>query len=343
MAAARLGGDPAGEAKKARAAISFAGLVELFLAHQQKRIRSKTYRELGRHLENHAKSLHGKRADAVGQRDIVGLLQAVTERGPILANRVRSSISAAYSWGMKAGLVTSNPVAATFKPAEERARDRVSSDHELGLIWRCTGASTDHDRIVRLLMLTGARREEVAGIRWSEITRRDDGTAVWVLPAERSKNRRALELILPSMIVGLLPMPRERDGSVRDLLFGEGRGPFSGWSQCKARLDKRITEANGGRPIAPWVLHDLRRTFVTRLNDLGVEPHIIEALVNHVSGQATAGVAGVYNRSAYSVQKAAALKTWSKHIARIAGIDNDPLFCGGQTHDGSAALAEVVQ
>jgi integrase len=154
-------------------------------------------------------------------------------------------------------------------------------------------------------------------MRWSEITRRDDGTAIWVLPAERSKNRRAHELILPPMIVGMLPTPRnERDGSARELLFGEGRGPFSGWSQCKARLNKRIAQANGGKPIVSWVLHDLRRTFVTRLNDLGVEPHIIEALVNHASGRATAGVAGVYNRSAYATQKRAALELWCHHVAQ---------------------------
>jgi integrase len=334
LAAARLGGDPSGEAKEARAAISFAGLVERFLAHQRKRVRSTTYTELARHLENHAKPLHGKRAEAVGQRDIVGLLQAVTERGPIIANRVRSSISSTYAWGMKAGLVTSNPVVATFKPAEERARDRVLSDDELDIIWRCTGAATDHDRIVRLLMLTGARREEVAGIRWSKITRSDDGTAVWVLRAERSKNRRAHELILPPMIAGLLPAPRyERGGVLRDLLFGEGRGPFSGWSQCKTRLDKRIAEANGGT-IAPWVLHDLRRTFVTRLNDVGVEPHIIEALVNHVGGVARAGVAGIYNRSAYGAQKSAALVLWTEYVGQLTSAGRRG---GGRTarKDGS--------
>jgi hypothetical protein len=95
LATAKLGGDPAGEAKEARTAISLGGLVDQFLAHQQKRIRPRSYEELARHLTSHAKLLHGKRADAVGQRDIVGLLQTVTERGPILANRVRSSISSA--------------------------------------------------------------------------------------------------------------------------------------------------------------------------------------------------------------------------------------------------------
>jgi integrase len=261
--------------------------------------------------------LHGKRADAIGQRDIVGILQAMIERGPILANRVRSSISAAYTWGMKAGLVTSNPVAATFKPAEEHPRDRVLSDDELVLIWRYADSVSHHDIIVRLLMLTGARREEIAGLRWSEITRREDGTAVWVLPGERSKNHRAHELILPPMIIGLLPVARDDGGARRALIFAAGKGSFSSWSSGKEHLDQRIAGANSGAPIAPWVLHDLRRTFVTRLNDLGIEPHVIEALVNHASGRATVGVAGVYNRSAYATQKAAALLMWTRHVAML--------------------------
>jgi integrase len=320
LSSAKLGGDPAGEVKQSRAAITFSGLVDQFLARQRKRMRPRSFAELRRHLEADAKVLLTKKAEAVTQRDVVALLQTVTERGPVLANRVRSSISSAYSWGMKAGLVGSNPVAATFKPAEERARDRVLSDDELALIWRCTSAGTDHDHIVRLLMLTGARREEIAGMGWSEIMLRVDETACWVLPGERSKNRRAHELVLPQMIMSLLPVPRlEKNGSRRDLIFGEGKGPFSGWSQCKIRLDKRIAAANSGEPIVPWVLHDLRRTFVTRLNDLGVEPHIIEALVNHASGHARAGVAGIYNRSAYGPQKAAALQRWCDHVAALTG------------------------
>jgi integrase len=219
---------------------------------------------------------------------------------------------------MKAGLVSSNPIATTFKPAEERTRDRVLTDAELALVWRCTGSAADHDQIVRLLMLTGARREEIAGIRWSEITLRDGRTALWVLPAERSKNRRAYEVVFPQIVTELLPAPRyEQDGTRRDLIFGARRGPFSGWSNCKTRLDERIATANGGTPIAPWVLHDLRRTLVTRLNDLGVEPHVIEALVNHTGGAAKAGVAGVYNRSAYGPQKREALALWCDHIGRL--------------------------
>ena len=265
-------------------------------------MKPRSYVELQRHLDVHAKPLHGQPVPKVTQRAIVELLQKIAQAAPVAANRVRASLSAMFAWGMKAGLVTANPVTATFKPAEETPRERVLTNTELRLIWACTGGDHGHDRIVRLLLVTGARREEIAGMAWSEITTNPAGTATWILPGLRSKNGLAHELVLPPMVAALLPPERKgADGEVRALLFGEGDGPFSGWSRCKGRLDARLAEANAKaegakapKPIPAWVLHDLRRTFVTRLNDLGVEPHIVEALVNHSSGAARAGVASVH-------------------------------------------------
>lgn len=336
IAAVRLGGDPAGQAKEARdaakAAFTLGELVERYLKHQKARMRQRSYEELRRHLggakEGQSRPRHGKPLDAaqlhgypatrVTQRMLVELLQEIADAAPTTANRVRASLSALFTWGMKAGLVTANPVVATFKPAEEKPRERVLSDGELKLIWLCTAGGADHDRIARLLMLTGARREEIAGLRWSELTENEDGSVTWALPSERSKNGLPHLLTFPPFAASLLP-GRRRDArhEPRDLIFGQGAGSFSGWSRCKERLDTRIAAANGGKPIAPWVLHDLRRTLVTRLNDLGVEPHIIEALVNHSGGVAKAGVAGVYNRSAYGPQKAAALILWCDHISGL--------------------------
>lgn len=333
LASAKTGGDAVGEAKQAKVersnAIALGELVERYLAHQKTRLRPRSYEELRRHLaapkEGSApKPRHGRALDIapllkkpatkVTRRDVVELLEGIAAVAPVQANRVRASLSALFSWGMRTGRVEVNPVGATFWPAQEKPRERVLSDKELTLIWQCTSGDADHDRIVRLLLLTGARREEIAGMAWSELTLHDDGSATWLLPTSRAKNKRALELALPVLAVSQLS-PRRKG---RELVFGDGAGSFSGWSRCKERLDARIAKANAAA-ISGWTLHDLRRTFVTRLNDLGVEPHIIEALVNHAGGIARAGVAGIYNRSAYSSQKAAALQLWCGHVASLAG------------------------
>jgi integrase len=312
LSAIRLGVDPE---RRQKAAISLRELASHYLAHQQGRLKPRSYEELRRHLEVHAAPLHSRRINEVGQRDIVKLLQAVAAKAPTTANRVRSSLSAMFAWGMKAGLVLANPVSATFQPAVEQSRDRVLSDDELSWVWACTDDDSDYRRIVQILALTGQRRDEVAGMRESELVRHGDGTITWTIPGSRSKNGLPNDLLLPPMIATLIPAAPRKG---RELLFGDGEKGFAGWSKSKRRLDAAI--ANAGHSMPHWVLHDLRRTFVTRLNDLGVAPYIIEAAVNHRSGVAKAGIAGVYNKSNYVPQKRAALALWCDHIAQIIAI-----------------------
>jgi integrase len=306
----RLGETPLGQ----RDGIAVDELITRYLAHQEPRVRASTMRELRRHLLVDARSLHARRSHQIGQRDVVALLQGIAARAPVSANRTRVALSGMFAWGMKAGLVKTNPVAATFVPSPEAPRSRVLSDAELALVWAATNDGGNYSKVVRLALLTGARRQEVAGIRESEITRHADGSATWVLPGARAKNHRPNELVLPPMIAALLPEPRD-DGP----LFGRGVSGLSGWTKRRQQLDARIAEvaANDGGEMPCWRLHDLRRTFVTRLNDLGIEPHVIEALINHVSGLARAGVAGVYNLASYRAQKHAALIRWCAHIIEI--------------------------
>jgi integrase len=268
----------------------------------------------------------------IGRRDIMEVLQAVAvASGPTSANRVRAHLSAAWTWALRAGECEGdNPVAFTPKPATERARDRVLSDKELALIWRCTGAASDYERIVRLLMLTAARREEVGGMAWAEVRLSGGGRGVWTIRSARSKNGREHELPLTALAVAQLPPAGERA-----LLFGrEDETSFSGWSAAKARLDlamgrelaRQFREREGRDPapcevaLKPWRLHDLRRTFATWSNEHGIAPHIVEAVLNHVSG-ARAGVAGVYNHAAYREQKGAALNAWSAHVSGLTSKD----------------------
>jgi hypothetical protein len=320
LSAIHRGHDPADEARKRRAAITVRKLVELYLDHQQRRMKPRSYVELRRHLEVHSKPLHLRLTVDVTQRDIVVLLQALAATAPIAANRARAGLSSMFVWGMKAGLVPANPVAATFKPGEERSRERTLSDEELGWIWDYAGDDRDYGILTKLLMLTGARRAEIGGMSEGELARHADGSITWVLPRERAKNGRPNELILPPMIAAVLPSPRVgKDGVQRQFLFGTGKGGFSGWAKCKRQLDVAIVAA--GHTMSPWVLHDLRRTLVTRMNDLGVEPHVVEALVNHTTGSSRDRVAGTYNLSPYRVQKRDALALWCRHIEAIIGTE----------------------
>ena len=322
-----LGADPQADRKAARQAVRVAQLVEAYLADAGRRLKPRSLVEVQRHLNNHAKPLHQDAAVLVGRADVVRLLDGIARSGgPVAANRVRSSLSAMWMWGLRSGTVTGeNPVAYVPKPGTEASRERVLADAELALIWQATGKDHDHDRIVRLLLLTGARREEVGGIGWSEI----EGP-LWTLPRARSKNGLPHEVPLGPLALAQLPVRR----GDRALVFGEGEGGFSGWSRCKARLDGRIADTRseafekahgmppkpGEIPTMAWTLHDLRRTVSTWLSENGTEPHVVEAVLNHVSGKAKAGVAGVYNRAAYREPKRAALARWEAHVRGLAEL-----------------------
>ena len=159
--------------------------------------------------------------------------------------------------------------------------------------------------------MTGQRRDEIAALRWDEI---DFNREVISLPGERTKNGRAHDIAMTGMVRALLEAQQKKDD--RPFVFGRGEGGYSGWSRSKERLDKRIKEAGGGKAIASWVLHDLRRTAATRMADLGVQPHVIEAVLNHVSGH-KGGIAGIYNRAQYTAERARALALWDDHIAAV--------------------------
>jgi integrase len=121
-------------------------------------------------------------------------------------------------------------------------------------------------------------------------------------------------------IVEAVPKQKERDR-----IFGSREGAFSGWSKSKAALDARIgadinrragEAGEKPKPMPEWRLHDIRRTVATRLADLGTMPHVVEAILNHVSGHRT-GVAGIYNRATYATEKRAALDLWAEHLSEL--------------------------
>jgi integrase len=311
----KLGHDPASDKVEAQrqASETFLPSAEQFLEIKRMEYRPGSFREIRRHLLLHAKPLHHLPVARITLRDIADLIASVGKQsGSVTANRVRSSLNVLFVWLIQNGRVPANPVVNTGKNAE-RSRARVLSPAELKLVWNNAGAGDQGDQyasIIRLLMLTGARANEVACLRWSEIA---DGQIV--LPGERTKNKREHRLPLsPAAAEIIRRQPARAD---RDLVFGDRTGGFSGWSRCKERLDERIAKANG-KPLPDWTVHDLRRSTATHMAEIGIQPHIIEAVLNHVSGH-QGGIAGIYNRATYEKDKRDALIRWADWL--VASVE----------------------
>ncbi len=277
------------------------------LAVKQGTYRANSYRVCSLYLTKPAYfgALHAMPVNDVQRIDVARCLNAITRKsGHATTGRARAALSSLFTWAMKQGQATHNPVIGTENPITA-SRDRVLSDVEIAEIWRACG-DDDFGKVIRLLILTGCRREEIGGLRWGEINR-DAGTIT--LPSERVKNRHAHVLPIAPMAMQIIRSIQERVGRVH--LFGDrSAAGFNAWSAHMRELGKRLHHG-----IAPWKLHDLRRSLASWLADHGdVEPHIIEAILNHYSGHRS-GVAGVYNRAKYSRQIRAALALWADHLS----------------------------
>jgi integrase len=237
--------------------------------------------------------------------DIVDVLDRVSSRAPILANRLHAVLNAFFGWARKKRLTVSNPCIDLDRPAEERSRDRVLDDKELRKVWLAAGElGHPHTGIVRLLILTGQRRNEIAGLRWSEV---DLEERALHLPATRTKNGRPHDVPLSAQALATVAgLPRLVDA---DLVFTIKRKPITGFSRMKERLDA----ASG---VADWTLHDVRRTVASGLQRLGTRLEVTEAVLNHRSGS-MAGIVGVYQRHDYAAEKRDALARWADHVDAV--------------------------
>jgi integrase len=314
LAAVRLGRDPAGEKASARMrtfdTLGAAG--HAFLTRQKARLRPRSYAASERYLLDSFRPLHSLPLAGITRRDIAQrLAELAVSSGPSAADRARATLSALFGWAMREGLTDTNPVLATNRQATGRGRERVLSDSELADVWRHAGDGA-YGTVVKLLILTGQRREEIGALQWAEI---DLAAGLIRLPAGRTKNGRAHDVPLSAPAVDLLQaLPRTGPA-----VFGTRAAGFAGYSIPKRALDRRIAETRQAarrEPTPPWVLHDLRRSVATHMAELGVQPHIIEAVLNHVSGH-KAGVAGVYNRATYEREKRQALDLWAEHVMAL--------------------------
>ena len=240
------------------------------------------------------------------KRGIPGLPRRNQGTSDARGRKLHAALSVLFRWLLQRRKVTGNPAIGVWHPGAPPARERVLSTAEIKTFWQaCDRLGPPYGPLFKLLLLTGARLNEVTGMRRDELG--DDG--VWTIPGVRSKNHRAHQVPLPSLAHDIIAAVPRIEGV---FVFSNARGsrPITGFSKAKAQLD-----AHMGAP-APWRLHDLRRSAATGMAELGIMPHVVEAVLNHVSGH-KAGVAGVYNRASYSSEKQAALSRWASHVQGV--------------------------
>jgi integrase len=263
---------------------------------------------------------------------VVAILDDMTAAGTTIgANRALAAVKKLFAWCVDRGTIEINPVAGLKAPAKEVSRDRVLTHDEIRAYW--TTSETEgfpFAQFAQVLLLTGQRRGEVAGMSWSEI---DFEKAVWTIPAKRAKNATQHAVPLAPFVVDILKsLPRFLNS---DLVFTTtGKTPISGFGRFKRRLGE-VGAGDG------WRLHDLRRTVATNMALTGIQPHIIEAVLNHKSG-IVSGVAAVYNRHAYLEEKRSALNLWAGTIGGLVGQVNSARRVVTTTRSfsqGSASLA----
>jgi integrase len=248
--------------------------------------------------------------DELRRRDLTALLDPIIGEGKLqAAHKVREVALRVLNWAADRGDIEINFMASASRGRKRAGilrrsrRDRVLSDDEIRAIWAASELVSPFGAIVRLALLTGQRRDEIAGMEWAEL---DLGAGLWVIPAGRYKTGIEHAVPLPSSTVALLrSLPRVCERYVFSTRPGTR---FSGYSKAKAALD-RWAEVRG------WRLHDARRTVRTRLAALRVDPDTAERVLGHVIG----GVRGVYDRHAYLDEKRDALERWAAHLAGIVG------------------------
>jgi integrase len=294
-------------------------VVEQFVERHAKP-KTRDWRETERMLKNKiVKAWRGRRLSQIGRADVHALLDNIIDVGhPISANRTFAQLRKMCGWAVERGILNQNPCQGMRAPSVEKARDRVLSDTEIRLAWRALErVGWPFGPMAKMLLLTGARRNEVAEMSWGEV---DLDKRSWTLPETRSKTRRAQEIPLSdAAIVVLKSVPRIGEAPIDYVFTTTGRTPISGFSRAKSQIDAAIIEimrAESVTPLEPWTLHDLRRTVATNLQRLGIKLEVTESVLGHISGS-RAGVVGIYQRHDFADEKRAALDVWSRKLDQI--------------------------
>ena len=343
------GADPAGEKKRADARAKaglddrddFAAVAIQFIERDQ-RPKNRSWQETARLLgivadhdseflvvakQGLARHWKDRKVQDITRRDIIELLDDVADkRGKIVANRTLAAVRRMMNWCVERDILAVSPAREVKAPAPEIARDRVLNDDEIRWLWTaCDEIGFPFGPAVKLLLLTGQRRDEVGKMQAKELRRQD---RLWIIPRGRTKGDREHDVHLSDPSIVVLDGVKRIAGPQGYIFTTNGESAVSGWSKAKDRLDKAMLRfareeaiAAGRDPdeieISDWRLHDLRRTAASLMARIGIAPHVIEKVLNHKEGSTIRGVAAVYNRYSYADEKRSALDALSRFVGGL--------------------------
>ncbi len=303
------GSDPVVETKLRRDALTVAGLVDRFIEKYAK-ARLRSWKDYNAVLQRDLVPALGERpAREVTRTEVADLLDRVAVRAPVLANRLQNTISSVFSWALSEGLVTTNPVTGLRKRTQETPKERVLSDKEIQRFWQATeGASAAFRDTLRLILLTGQRPGECAGVRAEEV---DLAASLWTIPASRTKNK--IEHTIPLVGQALEIVQRLAESRESGPLIVTPRGKEL-TSQNLAKAMEALREGVFSETVTP---HDLRRTAATLLGRLDIDQMTIARVLNHASTTKATVTGSVYDRHSYVPQKRRALEALDDEIKRV--------------------------
>ncbi len=352
----------ASSAAEAEASQTFKAVAEAYLADQLKGggAKLRTRPELQRKLDVDLKAWHDRPITEITKAEIRDLVRAKAQTSPISANRLLSFIKVVFGWAAALDKVDSDPARGIREPGDEHSRNRYLDDREIRIFWKaCDGLGDPPGRIFQLCLATGQRRGEVAGLRRSELgklpysttvkdpkTRREKTMEVegdaWILPEDRVKRKVEHAVPLSKLARALIdgaPALADAEGKRFDHILASGaRGDqaVSGWSRYKVALDEaigRMIAEEAEEPydaerhkLAPWHLHDLRRTCATHLQKppLSVPEQVISRILNHAEGDGRSQTA-TYTVYGFDREAVNALQAWGERLAMITGLNVVPM------------------
>jgi integrase len=319
LRAVKNGRNPAAEKRAAKLSNlspdTFRAVAALFVDRHAKR-NNRSWKETERIFKVYVAPVWKDRPLAdIRRPDLINLLDDIEDNnGSVMSDAVLAQIRKLFNWALDRGIIETTPIARVKRrtKSKERARDRWLEKSEIKAVWSAADhAGYPFGPFVKMLLLTGQRRSEVANMRWEEI---DNG--VWTIPSTKTKNKQEHEVPLTTAAVQLLGgIP-----NTGDFVFLSGRSksgnPISGFSKAKASLDAHIH--NSGETLKNWGYHDLRRTVRTHMSRLKVASGVAERVLNH----APQGVEAIYDRHGYLEEKRKALNTWASSLSLI--LSNEP-------------------